>query len=53
MGDKDFAFKPKPLLPRMQATFLDNLTVELPHAKHYIQEDAPGEIAQAIASRFG
>ncbi len=52
-GMKDFAFKPKRILPRMHATFLDNLTVELPHAKHYIQEDAPGEIAQAIVSRFG
>lgn len=52
-GMKDLAFKPQPLLPRMQATFPDNVTVELPHAKHYIQEDAPGEIAQAITERFG
>jgi pimeloyl-ACP methyl ester carboxylesterase len=29
------------------------VTVELPHARHYIQEDAPGEIAQAITNRFG
>jgi hypothetical protein len=44
-GMKDFVFKPKRILPRMQATFLDNLTVELPHARHYIQEDTPGNRA--------
>jgi haloalkane dehalogenase len=44
-GMKDFAFKARRMLPRMQATFPDNVTVELPHARHYIQEDAPGEIA--------
>ena len=52
-GMKDFAFRPAGFLPRMKATFLDNLTVELPHARHYIQEDAPEEIAQAISHRFG
>jgi haloalkane dehalogenase len=52
-GMKDVAFKPRHILPRMQATFHGNVTVELPHAKHYIQEDAPGEIAQAITKRFG
>src|SRR5262249_26145406 len=52
-GMKDFAFRPKQILPRMQATFASNVTVELPHAKHYIQEDAPDEIAQAITKRFG
>ena len=52
-GMKDLAFKPKPLLPRMQATFPGNLTVELPRARHYIQEDAPEQIAQAITKRFG
>jgi haloalkane dehalogenase len=52
-GMKDFAFKPARLLPRMQVAFAGNVTVELPHAKHYIQEDAPDEIAQAITERFG
>jgi haloalkane dehalogenase len=52
-GMKDFAFRPARLLPRMQATFASNITVELPRAKHYIQEDAPEEIAQAIIKRFG
>lgn len=51
-GMKDFAFKPKRFLPRLQATFSDHAVVELPNAKHYIQEDAPDEIADAIARRF-
>jgi haloalkane dehalogenase len=52
-GMKDFAFKPKRMLPRLQATFPDHVLVELPNAKHYIQEDAPDEIANAIRRRFG
>jgi haloalkane dehalogenase len=52
-GMKDFAFKPKRILPRLQATFPDHTVVELPEAKHYIQEDAPEQIADAIAARFG
>jgi haloalkane dehalogenase len=41
------------MLPRMRRTFKDHVVVELPRAKHYIQEDAPQEIADAIANRFG
>lgn len=52
-GMKDLAFRPKAFLPRMQSTFPDHVTVELAKAKHYIQEDAPDEIAEAIAKRFG
>src|SRR5262245_2391769 len=52
-GMKDVAFRHKTLLPRMQAAFPRNVTVELPHARHYIQEDAPEEIAQAMTERFG
>jgi len=52
-GMKDFAFQPGRILPRMQAAFSDSVTVEVPEARHYIQEDAPAEIAQAITSRFG
>jgi pimeloyl-ACP methyl ester carboxylesterase len=29
------------------------IAVVLPNAKHYIQEDAPDEIADAIVTRFG
>jgi haloalkane dehalogenase len=52
-GMKDFAFRPGPLLPRMRAAFPDHVVVELPDAKHFIQEDAPERIAEAIAERFG
>jgi haloalkane dehalogenase len=52
-GMKDFAFRPGPSLPRMRATFRDHVLVELPNAKHFIQEDAPGQIATAIIERFG
>jgi haloalkane dehalogenase len=52
-GMKDIAFRPRVLLPRMRAAFSDHTLVELPNAKHYIQEDAPAEIADAIAERFG
>jgi haloalkane dehalogenase len=52
-GMKDFAFRHRTLLPRMQGIFSANVTVELPHARHYIQEDGPEEIAQAITEHFG
>jgi haloalkane dehalogenase len=41
------------MLRRMRVTFPDHLLVALPNAKHYIQEDAPAEIADAIGKRFG
>lgn len=50
-GMKDIAFPPK-VIPRMRRDFADNVVVELPRAKHFIQEDAPEEIAEAIAKRF-
>jgi haloalkane dehalogenase len=37
----------------MRAAFPDHIVVELPNAKHFIQEDAPDRIAQAITERFG
>jgi haloalkane dehalogenase len=52
-GMKDVAFRPKAFLPKMRATFPDHVLVELPSAKHYIQEDAPDQIAEAITQRFG
>jgi haloalkane dehalogenase len=52
-GMKDLAFRPGPTIPRMRATFPDHVVVELPNAKHFIQEDEPGRIAQAITERFG
>lgn len=52
-GMKDFAFRPGPTLPRMRSTFSDHVVVELPNANHFIQEDSPGRIAEAIIDRFG
>jgi haloalkane dehalogenase len=52
-GMKDLAFRPGQTLPRMRATFPDHVVVELPRAKHFIQEDAPDEIAAAITRCFG
>jgi len=51
-GRHDLAFRPGSHLPRMQRAFPDNVTVVLPRARHYIPEDAPQEIAAAIAARF-
>jgi haloalkane dehalogenase len=50
-GMKDLGFRPSMLRP-MRAAFPDHMLVELPNAKHFIQEDAPGAIADAIAERF-
>jgi haloalkane dehalogenase len=52
-GMKDFGVRPGPNLPRMRAAFGDHQLVELPDAKHYIQEDAPERITEAILNRFG
>lgn len=52
-GMKDFAFRPGRMIPRLRETFPDHVVVELPNANHFIQEDAPGRIAEAIIDRFG
>ena len=51
-GMKDPFFRPGKFLPRLKQVFPDHVVVELPEAKHFIQEDAPAEIAAAIADRF-
>lgn len=51
-GMRDPAFRPW-MLKRVRAAFTDQVFVELPDAAHFIQEDAPEEIAAAIAERFG
>jgi len=51
-GTKDMAFRPK-FLARMNEVFSNRVVVELPEAKHYIQEDAPDGIIAAIIDRFG
>lgn len=52
-GMRDLAFSPRHFLPRFRSVFNDLVEVPLPAAKHFIQEDAPGEIAEAIRMRFG
>jgi haloalkane dehalogenase len=37
----------------MRAAFDDHVLVELPDARHYIQEDAAERITAAIVDRFG
>jgi haloalkane dehalogenase len=49
---RDRGFRPKAMPARMRRTFADHVVVELPGAKHDIQEDAPQEIADAIGERF-
>jgi haloalkane dehalogenase len=51
-GMKDPAFRPRQVLPKARAAFSDHEVVELHDASHYIQEDAPGKIADAIRRRF-
>ena len=46
-GEKDFAFK-KPERSRFENIFSEHTTVILPRAGHFIQEDAPDEIIEAI-----
>ena len=50
-GMQDFGFRPA-MIAKMRAALDDVVVLELPRAKHYIQEDAPAEIAEAIAKRF-
>lgn len=51
-GMRDMVFRPNACIPRMRAAFTDLDVVELPGARHFIQEHAPDEIAAAIAKRF-
>jgi haloalkane dehalogenase len=37
----------------VRAAFGDHELVGLPDAKHYIQEDAPERITEAVRNRFG
>ncbi|MBA3586552.1 MAG: alpha/beta fold hydrolase [Chloroflexi bacterium] len=51
-GMKDIGFRPA-MIKHMRASFSDARVLELSHAKHYIQEDAPAAIAEAIVERYG
>lgn len=51
-GMKDAAFRASDLA-RARAAFSDVVVRELPDAGHFVQEDAPHELADAIRERFG
>ena len=50
-GEQDFAFR-EPERRRFESYFPDHSTILLPNASHYLQEDAPDEIAQALRQAF-
>ncbi len=52
-GRKDPALGSRKIIDRWQDTFTNAEYLELPDAGHYIQEDAPDQIAAAIRKRFG
>ncbi len=52
-GMKDPAFALAAVLGQLQDAFPDNVLISLPQANHFIQEDAPDAIAEAITRRFG
>ncbi len=49
---RDSAFRPDDVLPRLRSSFSDATLVELEDAGHYFVEDAPDEVAAAVAARF-
>ena len=49
---RDQAFRPGEVLPGVRAAFADVRVIELDHAAHYFVEDAPQEVAAAVADRF-
>jgi len=49
---RDFFLPADRVLPRLRRAFSDVEVVELERAKHYFVEDAPREVAAAIAGRF-
>ncbi|MEU2549135.1 haloalkane dehalogenase [Streptomyces roseolus] len=51
-GMRDMVFRPEACVPRVRASFTELSVVELHRAKHFIQEDAPDRIVDAIARRF-
>ncbi|MFE2102071.1 MULTISPECIES: hypothetical protein [unclassified Streptomyces] len=49
---QDLVFRPHACIPRMRAAFTDLDVVELPRARHFIQEHTPDAITSAIVRRF-
>ena len=52
-GRRDRAFGPRKITDRWRSDFPDSELIELPDANHYIQEDAPDEIATSTRRSFG
>lgn len=52
-GERDPVFRPAAFLPRWEAAFRDVEVVRLEGASHFVPEDAPGPLAEAIGARFG
>lgn len=52
-GGADFALRKHVELPRFERLFPNHQTVVLEGARHFFQEDAPGEAARAIRNTFG
>jgi haloalkane dehalogenase len=50
---RDMAFRARAVLPRMRSAFSDVEVVTLGRANHFFVEDAPAEVAEAVAARFG
>ncbi len=51
-GMKDFAFPP-PVRAQWSRLLSDAVSIDLPEAGHYIQQEAPDAIVDAILERFG
>ncbi len=49
---RDTAFRPAEVLPRLLSALPEAAVVKLPNAGHFFVEDAPDEVAQAIAAHF-
>lgn len=52
-GEKDPAFGRRSVLDRWQATFPAARVIRLPEAGHYVQEDDPDAIIEALTEAFG
>jgi haloalkane dehalogenase len=50
---KDIAFGNQATIDRWKTYFPTAAVVVLPEANHYVQEDAPDQIAEAVRARFG
>jgi len=52
-GMRDPVFRPQVCLPRIRAAFTDAEVVEVAQAGHFVPEDAPTQVVEAIVERFG